>query len=301
MSKNDDTANLFAVSSIKSRNILLYLFLLFARRKVMSKFEILCVTMNQSDFSKINEMNISADVVFANQGDCTSYKECKFDNHIAKMISTETRGVGINRNIALSYATADICLLADDDVVYLDNARDIIISEFEKNKDADVIVFYLESNDPSHRQLQYSSTRKHRKFERMPWGAIRIAFRLNSIKKSNVWFTALFGGGCIFPSGEDSIWLHDLKKQGLTFYVSKEKIGEVSFDKSTWFSGYDEKFYYGKGAYYQAVYPKMAWLWKLYFVFRTSKFGELSFLSKMEWMKKGQIGYKKLISYSNFK
>lgn len=33
----------------------------------MSKFELLCVTMHQKDFSKLQEMNIRSDVVFANQ------------------------------------------------------------------------------------------------------------------------------------------------------------------------------------------------------------------------------------------
>ncbi len=33
----------------------------------MLSFEVLCVTMNQNDFSKIKEMNINSDVVFANQ------------------------------------------------------------------------------------------------------------------------------------------------------------------------------------------------------------------------------------------
>lgn len=77
----------------------------------MSKFEILCVTMHQKDFSKLEEMNIHSDIVYANQCDCTSYEELEFDGHIAKMISTETRGVGKNRNIALMYASADVCSL----------------------------------------------------------------------------------------------------------------------------------------------------------------------------------------------
>ena len=67
----------------------------------MGKFEVLCVTMHQNDFSKIKEMNINVDVVFANQCDHTSYEELKFDDYTAKMISTQTRGVGINRNCML--------------------------------------------------------------------------------------------------------------------------------------------------------------------------------------------------------
>ena len=69
----------------------------------MSEFEILFVTMNQNDFSKIKEMNIHTDVVFANQCNHTSYQEVEFEGHKAKMISTQTRGVGINRNLASMY------------------------------------------------------------------------------------------------------------------------------------------------------------------------------------------------------
>ena len=71
----------------------------------MNRFEILCVTMHQNDFSKIKEMNIHSNVVFANQCDHTSFEECVINGHYAKMISTQTRGVGINRNFALAYAS----------------------------------------------------------------------------------------------------------------------------------------------------------------------------------------------------
>ena len=80
----------------------------------MSHFEILCVTMHQKDFSKIEQMNINSDVVFANQADTTSMDELEFNGHRARMITTDTRGVGVNRNLALTYAQGDICLFADD-------------------------------------------------------------------------------------------------------------------------------------------------------------------------------------------
>ena len=77
----------------------------------MPRFEIACVTMHQKDFSKIQEMNIHSDVIFANQCDRTAYEEIAFEGHTARMISTETRGVGNNRNLALTYAKGDILLL----------------------------------------------------------------------------------------------------------------------------------------------------------------------------------------------
>ena len=195
-------------------------------------FEILCVTMHQKDFSKIEEMNVRSDIVFANQSDCTSYDEYTFENHKAKMISTNTRGVGINRNLSLAYASADICLFADDDVYYYDDMEEKVIREFEAHPDADVFIFHFDTDNEARKQKKYSKTRKCGPFERMPWGGVRIAFRLSSVRKANVWFTTLFGGGCVFASGEDSMWLKEAKRKGLTFYVSKETIGKVFFEES---------------------------------------------------------------------
>jgi len=263
----------------------------------MKRFEILCVTMHQKDFSKLSEMNIHSDVIFANQSDETSYQEKEINGHLAKMITTTTRGVGKNRNIALTYADADIVLFSDDDVIYNDDAETLILDEFNAHPDADVIVFHFSSNSTERKQRTYPKTRKHRKFERMPWGVVRIAVRLNAQKKANLWFSTLFGGGCIFPSGEDSMWLTDAKRAGLTFYVSKETIGKVSFESSSWYTGVDEKYYYGKGAFYQAVHPRAKYLWMLYFALRT-KSPTLSFKNKIKWMKAGARGYRKMQPYT---
>ena len=267
----------------------------------MSKFEILCVTMHQTDFSKILQMNIHSDVVFANQCDRTAYEELEFDGHTAKMISTQTRGVGKNRNLALIYASAEICLFADDDVRYVDGMEDIVVSEFGDHPDADIIIFHLESDDPARPQKKYSKTRKCPQWERMPWGAIRIAFRTNTIKKTNLWFTTLFGGGCAFPSGEDSLFLLSAKRSGLTFYVSDKTIGTVSVANSSWYTGADEKFYFGKGAFYEAAHRRTFWLWTLYFTLRTKKKSQITTKQMLSWMKKGRIGYRQFKTFDDFK
>ena len=119
----------------------------------MSSFEILCVTMHQKDFSKIEQMNIHSDVVFANQADDTRYDELEFEGKKAKMITTATRGVGINRNLTLSYASGDVCLFSDDDVKYVDNLEETVLKEFDAHPDADVIIFNLESSDSNRKQV----------------------------------------------------------------------------------------------------------------------------------------------------
>ena len=223
----------------------------------MSAFEILCTTMHQKDFSKLKEMNIHSNVVFANQADRTELSELEFEGHLARMITTTTRGVGKNRNLALLYAQGDICLLADDDVIYADDMEEKVLREFDAHPDADVIIFHFESTDPTRPQPNAKKPRWVHFWNRMPWPTFRIAFRLSAVKKGNVWFTTLFGGGCTFPSGEDSMWLNTARRKGLKMYVSTETIGKVFYESSSWFTGYDEKYFYGKGAYHQAVHPLM--------------------------------------------
>lgn len=266
----------------------------------MPSFEILCVTMAQTDFSKIQDMNIHSDVLFANQADTTSMETYAFDGHLARMITTDTRGVGVNRNLALLYARGDICLFADDDVTYDDDLEERILAEFASHPDADIIVFHLDT-DSERKQIRYNKTKKYNPFSRMPWGAVRIAFRLDKVRKANLWFTTLFGGGCLFPAGEDSMWLADARRKGLTFYISRETIGKVSFEESSWFTGYDEKYYFGQGAYYQALRPKTFGIWMLYSVVRTYNHKELSIKEKLKWIQYGAEGYRKMILYEQWK
>lgn len=266
----------------------------------MSKFEILCVTMHQKDFSKIQQMNIHSDVFFANQADRTEFTELEFEGHTARMLTTQTRGVGVNRNMTLQYAEGDICLFADDDVTYCDDVEEKVLSEFEAHPDADIMVFHLNS-DSERSLISYKKTKKCRGAFRMPWGAVRIAFRRSSVQKANVWFTTLFGGGCIFPSGEDSLWLSEVRRKGLTIYVSEETIGSVSFAESTWFTGFDEKYFYGQGAFYQAMRPKTFPVWMVYSILRTRKEGSLSVKEKTRWIRAGKQGYQNMMSYSQYK
>lgn len=266
-----------------------------------NKFQILCVTMNQIDFSKIKDMNINSNIIFANQSNKVGYSELKFKNHIAKMITTNTKGVGINRNIALSYADAEICLFADDDVIYFDNLEDIILKEFVDYPSADVIIFHLESNSNERKLAKYSKTRRWKKYEPRPWGAVRIAFRLRAVQKANLWFSPLFGGGCVFPNGEDSMWIDSAFDANLKFYVSNKTIGYVDMSESSWFSGFDYKYFYAKGAFYQASYPRMIKIWMLYFAFRTRKMTMLTFKERLQWLEYGRHGYNSMKSYEEFK
>ena len=245
--------------------------------------------MNQNDFSLIEKMNIQCDVVFSNQANHVGYTELECENFRAKMISTNTRGVGKNRNISLTYAEGDIILFADDDMKYVNGYTQIIESEFERFPDADVIIFNITTNDECRKQVKNGRSKRLHGFSRIPYGAPRIAIRKTSWEKSNVWFTPLFGGGAKYASGEDSIFLWDVRNRGLQIYVSNQTIGEVDMKNSTWFDGYNEKFFFHKGVYCGVVHPYSHWLWMVYYCLRIKS--HISVLNRMKFFNRGVHAY----------
>ena len=264
----------------------------------MSKFEILCVTMHQTDFSKIQQMNIHSDVLFANQADRTAYEERDFVGHKARMLTTDTRGVGINRNLTLMYASAGIVLLSDDDMRYTDTYEQDILSEFEMHPDADVMIFNIGTTGGQGRsQKQNKKTKRTALWSRMPYGAPRIALRLEALRRKNIWFTTLFGGGSKYSNGEDSIFIADLRKAGLRVYVSNVYIGNVDMSNSTWFRGANEEFYFNKGVYLKAVHPQTMLFYNLYFTFRVRS--DVPVLQRWTWLRKGNRAFSKGLTFAD--
>lgn len=263
----------------------------------MPTFEILCTTMNQQDFSKLKEMNVHCDILYANQASTTAYDELKFDGGTARMITTETRGVGNNRNIGLIYAKADICILADDDMVYEENVEQIVLGEFEKFPNADAIIFNVISDNPERKQVFNKKCKRMTKFSRNPYGAFRIAFKLKKIKHHNIWFTTLFGGGSPFPSGEDSLFIKDMLKSGMKIYLSDKVIGRVKQEDSTWYKGMNDKnFFRNKGTFIQASRKGISkYLYVFYYALRTGRHSNVRFFDKVMAMLKGMDDYKKYI------
>lgn len=97
----------------------------------MAKIEVLVATMHQKDAGLYKRMNLQTDAIFCNQDDRLDFVEDTMDNGCrVKMYTTNERGVGRNRNLALSSATADICMLADDDMIYVDEYEAIVLNAF---------------------------------------------------------------------------------------------------------------------------------------------------------------------------
>ncbi len=177
-------------------------------------------------------------------------------------------GIGKSRNNALLRASKEICLFADDDVIYCDNYSDVIEKEFAKHTDADLIIFNVISMNPKRQGYQIRRHQRIHFYNCLRYGTFRIAIRREAIQKERLFFSLLFGGGSHYGSGEDSLFLMDCIKRGLHIYASPEVIGTVSHTHSTWFSGYTDKYFFDKGALFCSMSNRFSKLLCLQFCLR---------------------------------
>ena len=220
------------------------------------KIQVLIAALNQEK-DIVKKLNIQTDAIISNQCDENKVEEFKYKKNNILCLNFKERGVGLNRNNALMRANADVVLFADDDICYVDGYEDIIEKEFKKHPNADMIVFNVINKDERKRYEIKSSKRVH-KFNCLRYGAVRIAVKLESIKKKNIYFNLLFGGGAKYGSGEDSIFIYDCIKSGMKVYTSPEVILTIPKSDSTWFEGYNEKYFYDKGALMARIFGRKA-------------------------------------------
>ncbi|NLB61863.1 MAG: glycosyltransferase family 2 protein [Clostridiales bacterium] len=259
------------------------------------RVQVLLATMNKKDFSLIKEMNIHTDIVIANQADEFSYSQ--IDS--AKLITTTFRGVGKNRNLALCYADVDILLFSDDDMRYVDGYEQIVIQAFERLKHADVIIF--NTADVGRETHNIKNTKRVRLWNFARHGTYRIAIRRSSLLKARLSFSEFFGGGAIYSSGEDSIFLRDALRKKLRIYTSPETIAVVNQESSTWFNGYDEKFMFDKGALCSALFPAMKYFAGFYLLVKFSRRATIKKSNCFKAMLAGIKCEKNMISYQEWK
>ena len=266
------------------------------------KLQVLVAAMHQTDLSLADKMNIQCDAVIANQHDCFSVDEKVTSYGSIKMVSTPTRGVGLNRNTALMAADADILLFADDDLTYYDGALSGVKKAFEDLPEADVIIFSADlTRNGEIFEQRYLPIQKMTLYNSLRYGTYVLAIRRTAVLAKNLKFSHLFGGGCIYGSGEDSLFIRDCFKAGLKVYSHSHVLGKCAKDTSSWFTGYNEKYIYDKGAWVACAFPKLKHLIKWYFIRKFALKSGISFMRTAKIMNKGIAGFKTLTTYDQVK
>ena len=189
--------------------------------------------------------------------------------HLVHCIEMKERGVGLNRNTCIDNIDPDkkIVLFADDDIRYGKGYAKKIVDEFAAHPEADMILFNV--NVCEERATYHNEAWKRvRSYNSGRYPAYSIAVKTDKLLKSGVRFSLLFGGGARFSCGEDSLFFRECLKMGIRIYASPILIAGEEVRTSTWFCGYNEKYFTDKGVLYYYMYGRMAGIAARYYLMR---------------------------------
>ncbi|MBO4898952.1 MAG: glycosyltransferase family 2 protein [Lachnospiraceae bacterium] len=236
----------------------------------------------------IDGMHLESDAVVVNQCDAEGEKVLNINGNDIRQLDIIGRGVGANRNTCIDNAPeCDILLFTDEDIIYDEGYLKKIEDEYNAHSEADVLLFNIRVCE-ARRTYWNDRFKRIRFYNYGRYPAYSISIRRDALMKSGVKFSTEFGGGAKYANGEDSIFLHELLKSGVKIYATPECLGEETERESSWFNGYNERFFIGRGALYVKLYGAFAKLRALIFLIRHRyMYEELGFGKSYGLMKQG--------------
>lgn len=258
------------------------------------KVQILVSTMNLNDAHLLyDKMNIKSDSIIINQCEQEGKKRYDIKGKILEVNSYKEKGLSKSRNRALENANAEICVISDDDVKFIDYADKIISKAFEQNPNYDIIAFQVEGIDQVFKKYPLKA-KTIGYISSMKIASVEIAFRLSSIREKEIKFNELFGSGAKYNMGEENIFLYECLRRGLKIKYVPTKIADLYVGDSSWFKGYTDKYFIDKGAAFTAMSKKCSLFLIIQFVIRKYLLykSEKSLLDALMLMIKGRRLYK---------
>lgn len=202
-------------------------------------------------------MNLGTDSIVINQCDKNDYSEFAYKDCKIKWYDFAERGVGLSRNNALMRSDADIVLFADEDIVYEDDVNKKIADAFASHPDADMLLFNVDVTEERRTYYIGKESRVHL-YNCGRYPAYSFACKRDVLHRLNITYNLLFGGGAKYANGEDSLFIWECIKKGMKVYAVPILIGREIPRPSTWFEGYNEKFFHDRGVLYKYLYGCMA-------------------------------------------
>ena len=244
--------------------------------------------VNQNIEELVKGICLETDAVVVNQCETDDSGSLDVNNHKVYWRKMNARGVGLSRNTCIEMTPeCDIALFTDEDITYDEGYSKLILDEFMKHPEADVLLFNVRVCD-ARRTYWNDEFGKINMFNYGRYPAYSIAIRHNKLKESAIKFPLEFGGGAKYINGEDSVFLHDCLEAGLHIYKTPVCIGEEAERESTWFSGYNDRFFISRGALYVRLYGKLALFRAYVFLLRHRyMFKECGFGRAIRLMKQG--------------
>lgn len=232
-------------------------------------FELLLSCMNQMDFSIVEYAKIFSDVLIVNQYENKKehlpYLEVQEkQGFFRRKYNLQEKGVSKSRNFAIKHSKAEICLFADNDEIFYKDYQEIVIKSFKRYPYADIMIFHI-----GNRPKKVKDT-IHRVYfpEILRVSSWQIAFRRRKVIENKIFFDEIMGAGTGNGAEEETKFLLDCLRKKLIILNMPIRIADIQENShSTWFYGYDEKFFENRGMTTRYLFGKVfAWIYGIYYI-----------------------------------
>lgn len=237
---------------------------------------------------------LESDCIVSNQCGRVGEETLEYNGHTVKIIYSDTIGVSKNRNILLNALSANLGVFIDDDCSLVDNYAQNILDEMNKYKaDAALFTGYNDKGGIINTAPKTKVCTKYSHISHM--GGPGICVSKVFIEKTNLSFNEKLGTPNRIYMGEDSFFGYELMKKKPVAINSNVLVFKVvnDIDNSSYFVGYNEQFFFSKGAINKLVHPKSYKIWKLHYIrgLKKKTHQKTSFILRN--MKKGEKAIKK--------
>lgn len=209
------------------------------------KLEVLVSCLEGNTTYIVQRLKLKTSALIVNQCGADNIEEIKISELVkVRILNSSTNGLSVSRNIAISQSNADICLLCDDDEILSNTYDKDIIGAFLQHPNYDIIAFKVDypkkSFPKSRKKIGYISALKI--------SSVQIAFRRERLISKKISFNETMGAGTGNGAGEENKFLYDCLRAGLKILYVPICIAKVDVSgESTWFRGYDNRYFLNKG------------------------------------------------------
>lgn len=231
------------------------------------------------------------DIIIVNQ--TTPEKLLETDLKSVKIFNSFDIGLSKSRNLALSYATTDWCLISDDDLVYVANFEKMIYEGIKTFNSSGVIVFKsLVNNSLPRRKFPEKSKLQLNAFEQFNVASFEMLLN-RSVDNAPIFNTNFGLGADQFLFGEEAIVMKDyMHCQRQISYYNKAIVYHPVESTGTLYN--HNLRYYTKGAILKYIYSSSYGLWIFIQLFFDVKQHKIKFSDVCKHYKEAIRGVKKL-------
>ena len=180
--------------------------------------EILVSTMHRADLDFLDQMfkNVKhseeLSVLVINQ--TSEDRQLISDRKNVRVINSTEIGLSKSRNLALQHAKGDICLLADDDIIYKEDLIEHISIAYNDAPNADFIIFRIEDEMGNLFKSYGKLTYKVNGIQQfLDVRSIEISFRRSFAIEKGLSFDEHFGLNAMYPMGEEVLFVHSAREK----------------------------------------------------------------------------------------